>query len=163
MLDGAPAFPEARYFTSAGEYEYAHQRNSRDAVSYIDANYDPLVGSCRMELLAGDEEIVPGISVEHAPGHNANMLIVKAHSEGETFCMLADLVPTVEHLKPTWIAAFDLDPLTAIESKTRVLAEAARGKWWCGFGHDMHHAFTTIAEDGRGGYGRVVAPDERTA
>ena len=147
MIEGSPAFPEARYFTGAGEYEYAHRRNSRDAVSYIDANYDPLVGSCRMELLEGDEEVVAGVTVEHAPGHNANMLIVKASSEGQTFCMLSDLVPTMEHLKPTWIAAFDLDPLTAIETKTRVLAEAARMHSWCGFGHDMQTAFARISAD----------------
>ncbi len=147
MIEGVPAFPEARYFTSAGEYEYAHTRNSRDKVSYIDANYDPLVGSCRMELLDGHEEVVPGVTVEHAPGHTANLLIVKAHSEGQTFCMLSDLVPTAEHLKPTWIAAFDLDPLTAIETKERVLKEAAHGQWWCGFGHDMHHAFAQVSAD----------------
>lgn len=147
MIEGSPAFPEARYFTGAAEYEYAHHRNTRDAVSYIDDNYDPLVASCRMELLAGDEEVVPGVTCEIAPGHTAGMLIVKAHSEGQTFCMLADLVPTAEHLKPTWIAAFDLDPLTAIDTKTHILTEAARQNWWCGFGHDMRHAFATITPD----------------
>jgi len=99
-----------------------------------------------MELLNGNEEVVPGITVETAPGHNRDMLIVKATSEGETFCMLSDLVPTAAHLRPTWIAAFDLYPLTAIETKTRILTEAAQGKWWCGFGHDMNHAFATITE-----------------
>lgn len=147
MLDGAPAFPEARYFTSAAEYEHAHERNVRDSISYIDDNYDPLVGSCRMELLEGNTEVVPGITLETAPGHNRDMMIVKAQSEGETFCLLADLVPTAEHLKPTWIAAFDLYPLTAIETKLHLLTEAAQKNWWCGFGHDMRHAFATVAED----------------
>jgi len=147
MLDGAPAFPEARYFASAAEYEHAHERQVRDAISYMDENYDPLVGACRMELLTGDTEVVPGISMHVAPGHNSDMMVVRAHSEGETFCLLADLVPTVEHLKPTWVAAFDLFPLTAIETKTQVLTQAAREGWWCGFGHDMHTAFATVAED----------------
>ena len=151
MIDGKPAFPNARYHIDAGELAYAHTRNARDSVSYIDANYDPLIqsGACTPGPWPGDAglPIVPGVTVHSAPGHNANLLVVKAESEGETFVMLSDLVPTAEHLKPTWIAAFDLDPLTAIATKTRILAEAAQSKWWCGFGHDMHHAFVRITED----------------
>src|ERR1019366_7327049 len=43
-----PAFPRARYFASRGEWEHAHERLARDSVSYIDANYDPLVESGQM-------------------------------------------------------------------------------------------------------------------
>lgn len=149
MFDGRPALPNARYFTQRGEWEYAHTRSPRDGISYHDRNYDPLVESGRMTLLTGDAEIVPGVRVEVAPGHNRDMMVVKAHSRGETFCLLADLVPTAEHLKLTWVAAFDLYPLTAMESRRKLLTQAAREHWWLGFGHDMKHAFATIAEDGK--------------
>jgi glyoxylase-like metal-dependent hydrolase (beta-lactamase superfamily II) len=147
MLHGKPAFPRAKYFARRGEWEYAHTRNVRDAVSYREANYDPLVETGRMELLDSDAEIAPGIELRVAPGHNRDMCIVKAASRGRTFCLLADLVPTIEHLRPTWVAAFDLFPLTAIETKTKLLAQAAREQWWCGFGHDMNVAFATITEN----------------
>jgi glyoxylase-like metal-dependent hydrolase (beta-lactamase superfamily II) len=147
MLDGKPAFLRAKYFTQRGEWEYAHERNARDAVSYRDQNYDPLVESGQMELVTGPAEIAPGIEFSVAPGHNRDMMIVKATSEGQTFCMLADLVPTSEHLKPTWVAAFDLFPLTAIDTKTKLLTQAASEGWWCGFGHDSNVAFATITED----------------
>lgn len=147
MFNGLPAFPRARYVTQRGEWDYAHARNARDSVSYRDANYDPLVASGQMELLSGDAEISPGIQLSVAPGHNHDMMIVKATNGGQTFCMLSDLVPTAEHLKPTWVAAFDLFPLTAIETKTSLLAQAAREGWWCGFGHDNSVAFATISED----------------
>jgi glyoxylase-like metal-dependent hydrolase (beta-lactamase superfamily II) len=147
MLDGRPAFPNARYVTQRAEWEYAHERNVRDAVSYRDANYDPLIASGQMELLAGDTEIASGIELIVAPGHNRDMMIVKATSGGQTFCMLADLVPTAEHFKPTWVSAFDLFPLTAIETKTKLLSQAAREGWWCGFSHEMNVAFATVGED----------------
>ena len=147
MIDGVPAFPRARYFAQRGEWDYAHTRNVRDAVSYRDANYDPLVSSGQMELLNGPAVIAPGVEVSVAPGHNRDMMIVKASSCGQTFCMLADLVPTVEHLKPTWVAAFDLFPLDAIETKSRLLLQAAHEHWWCGFGHDCNIAFATVSED----------------
>jgi glyoxylase-like metal-dependent hydrolase (beta-lactamase superfamily II) len=147
MLHGKPAFPRARYFTQRAEWEYAHTRNLRDSVSYRDGNYDPLVDSGQMELLTGPAEISPGVELLAAPGHNRDMMIVKATSAGQTFCLLADLVPTSEHLKPTWVAAFDLFPLTTIETKTDLLAQAAAESWWCGFGHEMNIAFATITKD----------------
>lgn len=147
MLNGKPAFPGARYFARHGEWEYAHTRNSRDSVSYRDLNYDPLIESGQMTLLDADAEIAPGVELLCAPGHNRDMCVVKATSGGRTFCQLADLVPTTEHLKPTWIAAFDLFPLTAIETKTQLLQQATRENWWCGFGHDMNTGFATISEN----------------
>jgi glyoxylase-like metal-dependent hydrolase (beta-lactamase superfamily II) len=147
MLYGQPAFPGARYITQRGEWGYAHERNVRDTVSYRDSNYDPLIASGQMELIDGPREIASGVELSVAPGHNRDMMIVKATSAGQTFCMLADLVPTSEHLKPAWVSAFDLFPLKAIETKTRLLFEAARKGWWCGFSHDMNVAFATITED----------------
>ncbi len=142
-----PAFPNARYFASRGEWEHAHERNIRDRVSYIDANYDPLVESGQMQLVGGDCEVVPGVWMRSAPGHNRDMMVITAESRGETFCFLSDMVPTSAHLQPSWVAAFDLFPLQAIETKTRWLTAAAEGRWICGFPHDVGVDFARIIPD----------------
>ena len=142
-----PAFPRARYISSRGEWRHAHERLSRDSISYIDANYDPLVESGQMTLLEGDCEVAPGVRMCRAPGHNRDMMVVLAASGGQTFCFLSDLVPTAAHLQPTWVAAFDLYPLETIENKQRWLAEAASGKWWCAFAHDPGVPFAWVVED----------------
>jgi glyoxylase-like metal-dependent hydrolase (beta-lactamase superfamily II) len=143
----APAFPRARYFASRPEWEHAHERLSRDRISYIDDNYDPLVESGQMTLLTGDCEIVPGIWLRRAPGHNRDMCVVTAESAGQTFCFLSDLVPTSHHLQPTWVAAFDLYPLETIAQKEKWLGTAAEGGWICGFAHDTKVPFARIASD----------------
>jgi glyoxylase-like metal-dependent hydrolase (beta-lactamase superfamily II) len=148
----AAAFPRARYFAPHGEWEHAHRRLARDAVSYIDANYDPLVESGQMTLVEGDCEIVPGIRMRPAPGHNRDMCVVTAESAGAVFCFLADLVPTAAHLQPTWVAAFDLYPLETIEQKTKWLGAAADAGWVCGFSHDPRLAFARIQRDARTGF-----------
>jgi glyoxylase-like metal-dependent hydrolase (beta-lactamase superfamily II) len=141
-----PAFPRARYYAARGEWEHAHERLSRDSVSYIDANYDPLVHSGQMTLLDGDCQIVPGIWMRRAPGHNRDMMVVTAESGGRTFCFLADLVPTASHLQPTWVTAFDLFPLETIETKTQWLSAAVTGEWICGFAHECEIAFARIVD-----------------
>src|SRR5437879_3359921 len=65
-----PTFPQARYYTRRGEWEHAHERDLRDKVSYIDANYDPLIESGHMQLIDEDLEVVPGVRVTMTPGHN---------------------------------------------------------------------------------------------
>lgn len=143
-----PAFPHARYYACRGEWEHAHRRHPRDSISYMDANYDPLIESGRMCLFDGDTEIVPGISMRHAPGHNQDMMVITATSNGETFCFLSDLVPSTAHLHPTWVAAFDLFPLETIDQKFRWLGEAARRNWVCGFGHDAEVPFARVSASG---------------
>jgi len=139
-----PAFPRARYYTRRGEWEHAHERHIRDSVSYIDSNYDPLVENGQMQLIDEDCEIAPGVEMKHAPGHNRDMMAVTARSAGRTFCFFSDLIPTAAHVTPSWVAAFDLFPLQAIDNKTRWLDRAVQGNWLCGFGHDPELAFARI-------------------
>jgi glyoxylase-like metal-dependent hydrolase (beta-lactamase superfamily II) len=141
-----PAFPRARYVTQRGEWEHAHDRHPRDSVSYRDSNYDPLVESGQMQLIAGDQEVVAGIQLEVVPGHNRDVMIVRVRCGRETFCFLSDVVPTSHHVRPTWIAAVDLYPLTAIDNKTRILKQAAVENWWCAYAHDADVSFSRIAE-----------------
>ncbi len=139
-----PAFPRARYFASRPEWEHAHERLARDRVSYIDANYDPLVESGRMTLARPECEVAPGVWMRPAPGHNRDICVVTAESAGQTFCFLSDLVPSSAHVTPTWVSAFDLYPLESIETKTRILTRAIEENWICGFGHDAAMAFARI-------------------
>ena len=100
-----------------------------------------------MTLVEDGHEVVPGVHMHRAPGHNRDMMVVTAASQGETFCFLSDLVPSSAHLHPTWVAAFDLFPLETIESKTKWLGRASAEGWHCGFGHDPEIAFARIAAD----------------
>src|SRR5207237_9843924 len=67
-----PTFPKAKYYVQEGEWKHAHE-GQRDSVSYVHENYDPLVESGQMQLLRGNQEIVPGISVDVFPGHTRDM------------------------------------------------------------------------------------------
>lgn len=148
LCDGGakPTFPRARYYTARGEWEHAHERLSRDGVSYIDANYDPLVQSGQMTLIEEDREIVPGVWMRRAPGHNRDMMVITAESQGRTFCFLSDLVPTSAHVQPTWVMAFDLYPLESIANKHKWLEAAWKGEWICAFSHDSQTGFARIGE-----------------
>jgi glyoxylase-like metal-dependent hydrolase (beta-lactamase superfamily II) len=146
-----PTFPNARYFAAAGELAHGRLQLERDRVSYLAPNYDPVIASGQMTLIdlggAGGfvenkiplqttPEIVPGIWVESFPGHTASMLGVHIESDGEHACYIGDLIPTHNHLDPTWCLGFDLDPLRVIEERKRFLKQAVAEKWLVLFTHD---------------------------
>ncbi|MGE5205288.1 MAG: MBL fold metallo-hydrolase [Chlamydiota bacterium] len=131
-----PTFPNARYYVQKGEWEHACRQLERDRISYISDNYDPLVRSGQMQLLQGDQEIAPGISVSVYPGHTRHMQALLIRGSGQTMCYISDLIPTSAHLDLTWVMAFDLFPLETIESRKKFYAEAIPGKWLVAFTHD---------------------------
>jgi glyoxylase-like metal-dependent hydrolase (beta-lactamase superfamily II) len=151
------AFPRARYIASRAEWEHAHERHVRDAGSYLDVDYDPLVESGQMTLVDGDHEVAPGVWMRRAPGHNRDMMVVTAESGGQTFCFFSDLIPTAAHVQPTWVAAFDLSPMETIDNKVRWLTAAVAGGWRCAFAHETALAFARIAHDPKAQFAAVAA------
>lgn len=132
----AATFPNAKYYAPEGEWQYARHPSERDSISFISANYDPLVESGQMTLLKGGEEIWPGISVKTFPGHTAHMQAVLVTSGGTTACYISDLIPTSAHLDLSWGMSYDLYPLQTIDSKKKYYAEAIPEKWLTVFTHD---------------------------
>ena len=144
-------FPQAKYYVQAGEVAHAHEQHERDRVSYLTHNYDPLIESGQMTLLEGDAEIVPGISVRVYPGHTRDMQAVMVRSGGATLCYPSDLIPTTNHLDPTWTLGYDLYPLTTIDNRHKFYAESIPEKWLVAFTHDHEKplAYVEMGEKGR--------------
>ncbi len=137
-------FPRAKYWVQKGEWEHGQRQLERDHVSYISDNYNPLIERGQMNLIEGDHEIVPGISVRVYPGHTRHMQAVLIESGGKTACYISDLIPTTLHLDLVWGMAYDLDPLALIESKKRFYAEAIPKKWLVIYTHDPDVAWSYV-------------------
>lgn len=143
-------FPKAKYYVQRGEWQHGRQQLERDRISYISANYDPLIENGQMHLLHGDQEILPGIFVKVFPGHTAHMQAVIIKSGGRTACYISDLIPTRAHIDLTWGMSFDLFPLETIESKKRYYADSIPEKWLTVFTHDPHLPWAYIERDPEG-------------
>ena len=144
-----PTFPKAKYYVQEGEWKHAHE-GQRDSVSYVHENYDPLVESGQMQLLRGNQEIVPGISVDVFPGHTRDMQALIVQSAGRTACYISDLIPTTAHLELNWVMSYDLYPLETIESRKRYYARAIQEKWLTMFTHDPEIPWSYVQRDDRG-------------
>jgi len=137
-------FRRARYVVQRGEWEHALRPTERDRASYIAEFFLP--AEAQTDFLDGDHEIVPGIRVEVAPGHNRNMQCVWIESEGRQACFISDLVPTRWHLAYPWIMSLDLYPMETLANKKRLLPLLAAGQALVVFPHVVEAPWARLAE-----------------
>ncbi len=145
-----PTFPNARYVVQEGEYRYATHTNERTAGSYFNHNFVPLHDAGRFDFVTGEKEIVAGIRVIPTPGHTPHHQSILIESAGERALFIADLAPTTAHLPLAWIMGYDVEPLVTLETKRRVLTQAAAENWLLVFEHDAKIAWSPIVRDGKG-------------
>jgi glyoxylase-like metal-dependent hydrolase (beta-lactamase superfamily II) len=145
-----PSFPGARYVVQRCEIDHALHPTERDRASYFPDNVTPISDCDQWQTVEGDVEILPGISVERIPGHNAGIQAVKLTGGGKTIVFIADLFPTRHHLPLPWIMAYDLYPLQTLETKRKWIANIVRNHWIVVFGHDPEFPVATLHEaDGK--------------
>jgi glyoxylase-like metal-dependent hydrolase (beta-lactamase superfamily II) len=144
------SFPRARHVVQRGEWEFAHLHNERVQASYLPYNIDPVEAAGMLELLEGDVEVAPGVSVLRTPGHTPHHQSVLIRSGGETACFLSDVVPTMAHLPLPWIMGYDVEPLVTLESKRSLLRRAAEEGWFLISVHDTAHPWGYVRPDGKG-------------
>jgi glyoxylase-like metal-dependent hydrolase (beta-lactamase superfamily II) len=143
-------FPRARYVVRTGEWEDATHPHERNRASYLQENFVPLRDAGVLDLVPGDEVIMPGVRVVRTGGHATHHQIVVIESGRRTAVFTADLIPTTAHIDEPWIMAYDLYPMDTLAFKRTFVREAIEREYLIFFEHDPVVAAGYIREkDGR--------------
>ena len=141
-----PAFPRARYIVRTAEWDDAAHAHERNRASYLKENFVPLADAGVLDLVAGDEVIIPGVRVVRTGGHTKHHQIVVMESGGETAVFAADLMPTTAHVDEVWIMGYDLYPMETLAFKRTFVREAIDREYLIFFEHDPDVAAGYIRE-----------------
>lgn len=144
------AFPKATYHLQRRHWQWAHRPTDKDAGSFRRQDFDLLESSGRLHLLEGPTELVTGVQLIVSEGHTVGLQLVRLEAGGRTLVFCGDLIPTTAHLRAPWITAFDLYPLTALEEKKQLLAQAVEESHVLFLEHDPKVAACTVRDDGHG-------------
>lgn len=159
-LDGmgrpVPSFPHARYMVQARDLADARRPHLRVKASYLPQNWEPLEAAGLLDTVDGAAELLPGISVRPAPGHIAGLQNVVVEGGGKRLVYLADLIPTARHIQPAWVMGYDLDVVTCVDERQKVLDEVAGTDTVLIFEHDPDIPAGTVSRDAKGKY--LVTP-----
>jgi len=142
-----PRFPRARYVVRTAEWEDATHPHERNRASYLQENFVPLATAGVLDLVPGDETIMPGVRVVRTGGHTMHHQIVMIESGGRTAVFAADLLPTTAHVDEPWIMGYDLYPMDTLAFKRTFVREAIDREYLIVFEHDPEVAAGYIREE----------------
>ncbi len=131
-----PTFPRARHIVQKQELEDALHPHERSQASYRIENVEPLAEQGRFEVVEGEAEILPGLRVLPAPGHTLGMQVVELDSEGQRLAYTGDLVALQVQTPLLYIPAFDLYPMTTLETRKKLYARWLEGGYLLCFAHE---------------------------
>jgi glyoxylase-like metal-dependent hydrolase (beta-lactamase superfamily II) len=81
---------------------------------------------------------------------------VEVAGDGGRLVYCADLFPTSHHIQPAWVMGYDLDVVTCVDERQKLLEEVTGTDTVCVFEHDPDIPAGTVGRDAKGKY--VVSP-----
>lgn len=153
MVDGKPAFPNARYVTSEKEYDHwvkaEHPLTMKNVVPFAE----------KMTFIKDGGSVVSGIDAVAANGHTPGHSTFHVESGGKRVLVTGD---TANHFvvsleRPDWHVKFDMDKEGAVASRKKVFGMlAADGIPFIGY-HMPYPGVGFVQDNGKGGFRYTAA------
>lgn len=143
-------FPNATYWTSKQQYEWATNPNRREKASFLRENIHPIEESGRLNLVADEGEYIPNIEFKLYNGHTEGQVIPHIKYNGKTVVFMADLMPSTAHIPMPWVMAYDTRPLLTLKDRERFYAEALENDYVLFLEHDLYNEACTLQNTEKG-------------
>jgi len=158
--DGVAVFPKAVVHAGKGDVDhYLSQAemdkapaDSKDGFKTAMAAFAPYQATGRLQPIAADGEIVPGVRSWATPGHTPGHTSYVVESKGAKMIVTGDLihVAAVQFDDPSVTIAFDSDTRAAEAARQKVFAQAARDGTLIAAAHLQFPGMGHLAVNGKG-------------
>ncbi len=146
-----PVFSRAEHWVQKREWEAATNPNDWSKLQYDQRNFMPIAESGLLRLIDGETAITQDVRCILAEGHTPGHQCVVIESKSEWAIVPSDAAPMVPHVeRPQWLPAFDMEPMTNLETKKRICRMALEKKGIFLLAHDPNAlACRLVEQDGR--------------
>lgn len=145
-----PLFKNAHYHTHKKQWDWALNPNARERASFLKENLLPMQESGHLKFIEQGSDLHPDISFELVYGHTEAMMLPKIKVGDKTVLFMADLCPSVAHLRIAWVLGYDIRPLDTMAERQRILTEAADNNYILFFEHDAQNECCTVKKTEKG-------------
>lgn len=139
-----PTFKNATYHTSRMQWEWGTSPNNREKASFLKENILPIGETGRLNLIDGEVELFPGISIRIFNGHTDGQVIPLIRYGDNTIVYMADLLPSTAHIPLPYVMSYDTRPLITLTEKEAFMTEAAEKGYIFFFEHDIQNECCTV-------------------
>ena len=130
-----PVFTRAKHIVQKAAWDAAQNPNERYAHYFYEDDYEPLAEREMIELIDGEEEIVPGVTVKPMWGPSQGNQAVFIEYGSERLIYAGDLIPTHHHIPVQHIPATAEFPNDTLVQKRELLQMAMERNWRVIFGN----------------------------
>ena len=141
-------FPKAKHFVQRREWDFALDCDPRSKAAYLEDDFVPVADAGLVEFVDGDAEILPGVELRLTAGHTPGNQVVIFRAGDVAAAMTGDLIGIQPQLRRAWNSGGDLDVVTSLREKARLLDEAAARRWLLVLGHEAEHPAGYVTADG---------------
>ncbi len=145
-----PAFPNATFWVTREQWEWACNPNPKEKPSFLKENIMPLQESGQLSFLTKDTVIHPGLSFRIMNGHTDGQIITLVRYNNNTLAYCADLIPTAAHIPLIYVMGYDTRPLITVGEKAAFLDEAFHNDYKLFFEHDINTHCSSILHTEKG-------------
>ncbi|TLX77734.1 MBL fold metallo-hydrolase [Labilibacter sediminis] len=132
-------FPNATYWVSGVQWQNFQKPNIREGSVYFKENIIPVLEAGKLNFIEDHMHLIPEIEVRCFHGHTKGQLIPMVKYKNETIVFMADLIPLMASIPEAWVAAYDTDPVTAMQEKRDFVKEALDKNYILFFEHDLYN------------------------
>lgn len=139
-----PLFPNATYYCSFSQWEWAMHPNPREKTSYHKENYVPLYDQGKLEFIMKEGFFTDGISLLFMNGHTQGQVIPVIEYKGRKVVFMADFIAAVPNIPVPYVPSYDVQPLISLKEKSDFLEKAVSDNYILFFEHDPFHECCTV-------------------
>ena len=143
-------FPNATHWASTAQWENSHNANPREGNAYMLSDLDVFEKSGKLKLIDQERFLFPNFEIRIFNGHTPGMMVPVVHTDNRSVVFAADLFPVSANVPPTWLASYDLYPVTAMEEKAGFLKEVSDKNWILFFEHDKNIECAEVEQTEKG-------------
>lgn len=132
-------FPNATYWISRSQWNWAINPNKREADSFLSENLLYMQESGHLKFIEENGMLFPGFEVRIYDGHTKGQVVPFIHFKDKTIVFVADLLPSVAHIPLPYIASYDVEPMKTLKEKEDFLNEAFENNYVLFFEHDLYN------------------------
>ena len=143
-------FPNATYWVHESHWNHAINPNPREKASFLKENMLPIQELGHLKFMPDNLQITDNISGILAQGHTESMFCPKISIGNQKLVFMADMIPSIGHIKPNYVMGYDIRPLETMKERESFLKKAVSDEYILFFEHDLTTECGTISVGERG-------------
>ena len=143
-------FPNATYWVHESHWKHAINPNPREKASFLKENMIPIQELGHLKFIPYNLQITDNISGILAHGHTESMFCPKISIGNQTLIFMADMIPSIGHIKPNYVMGYDIRPLETMKERESFLKKAVSDEYILFFEHDLSIECGTVGLGERG-------------